>query len=100
MHDPPLLLLGLFARPNASPVSPGHIALPSVDEWISTTQAVKILDVTPSTLYRLIDDGKLRAYRFGRVIRIRKRDLEAFVESSSVERRKGTYQRSDDSREP
>ena len=71
-----------------------------MDDWISTTQAVRILGVTPATLYRLINDGKVTAYRFGRVIRIKMSDLDAFIESSRVERRQATDRSSVDRREP
>ena len=47
-------------------------------EWVSTRQAVELLQVTPRTLYRLIDDGHLPAYRFARVIRLRRRDVNEF----------------------
>ena len=50
-------------------------------EWISTTQATRILSVTAAKLYRLINDGQIRAYRFGRVIRIKAADLDAYIES-------------------
>jgi excisionase family DNA binding protein len=84
-----LLVFGLSARPDPAVVS-AHPADESkgategvVDgDWISTTHAVKTLGVTPSTLYRLINDGQLRAYRIGRVIRIKQADLDAYIESS------------------
>lgn len=47
-------------------------------EWVSTRQAVELLQVTPRALYRLIDDGQLPAYRFARVIRLRRRDVIEF----------------------
>jgi excisionase family DNA binding protein len=37
------------------------------------------------TIYKLIDTGAFPAYRFGRVIRIRESDVEAFIESSRIE---------------
>jgi excisionase family DNA binding protein len=53
-------------------------------EWLSTPEAARFLGIVPRTLYRLIDSGQLPAYRFGRVIRIRAEDLEAFVEASKL----------------
>lgn len=59
----------------------------NVDEeplWISTSEAARRLGVVPRTVYGFINDGGLPAYRFGRVIRIRVADLEAFIESKRV----------------
>ena len=54
-------------------------------EWLSTAEASSRLGINTRTLYRLIDAGKIDAYKFGRVIRIQAKDVEAFVESARVE---------------
>lgn len=56
----------------------------SVD-WLSTADAAKALGITPRTLYRFINQGELAAYRFGRVIRVKRADIDAFIESSRIE---------------
>lgn len=56
----------------------------SVD-WLSTADAAKSLGITPRTLYRFINQGDLAAYRFGRVIRVKRTDIDAFIESSRIE---------------
>lgn len=56
----------------------------SVD-WLSTADAAKALGITPRTLYRFINQGDLPAYRFGRVIRVKQVDVDAFIESSRIE---------------
>jgi excisionase family DNA binding protein len=56
-------------------------------EWVSTKRAAAYLGITPRTLYSMIDKGGLPAYRFGRVIRLKQSDLEAFVESLRIEPR-------------
>lgn len=53
--------------------------------WIGTAEACELLGVVPRTLYRCIDEGKLPAYRFGRVIRIREIDLFDFIEGCRIE---------------
>lgn len=58
--------------------------MPSSVEWMSTADAAKALGITPRTLYRFIDAGDLPAYRFGRVIRLKTSDVEAFVEDNRV----------------
>ena len=52
--------------------------------WLSTAEAARFLGLTPRTLYRLIDEGQLPAYKFGRVIRLKQSDVEDFVEQSRI----------------
>jgi len=44
--------------------------------WFAVEDAAAVLGVTLQQLYRMIDSGRLRAYKIGRVIRIRRQDLE------------------------
>ena len=52
--------------------------------WMGTPEAARRLGVTIRTLRRLIDDGRLPAYRIGRVIRLQQSDLDAFVDASRI----------------
>jgi excisionase family DNA binding protein len=54
-------------------------------EWLSTQEAAKRLGITPRTLYRFIDQGELPAYRFGRVIRLKADEVDAFIEGARIE---------------
>lgn len=45
---------------------------------MSTREASTTLGVTVRTLYRLIDEGLLPAYRFGRLIRLRAADVDDY----------------------
>ena len=54
-------------------------------EWMGTAEAARYLGLTSRTVYRLIDEGQLPAYKFGRVIRLKRADVEAFVEQSRIE---------------
>lgn len=54
-------------------------------DWLSTADAARSLGITPRTLYRFIDQGELPAYRFGRVIRVKKKDVDAFIEAARIE---------------
>ena len=47
-------------------------------DWMSTTDACAHLGITLRALYRIIDTGGLPAYKFGRLIRLRTVDVEAF----------------------
>jgi len=52
--------------------------------WLSTAAAARHLGITPRTLYRLIDEGEIAAYKFGRVIRLQEHDVNAFIERSRI----------------
>lgn len=53
--------------------------------WLGTTEAAERLGVVPRTLYRLIDEGLIPAYKLGRVIRLKEADLDAFLETTRVQ---------------
>lgn len=55
------------------------------NQWMSTKEAARHLGITPRTLYRIIDEGQLPAYQFGRVYRLKRDDVEAFIEASRVQ---------------
>ncbi len=52
--------------------------------WLGTREAAHQLGITTRTLYRLIDQGQLTAYKFGRVIRLQQDDVHAFIERSRI----------------
>lgn len=52
--------------------------------WFGTTEAAERLGVVPRTLYRMIDEGAIPAYKMGRVIRLKEADLEAYLEAHRV----------------
>jgi excisionase family DNA binding protein len=53
-------------------------------DWINTQQAADCLGITLRTLYRLIDEKGIPAYRFGRVIRLKQSELTDWVEAARV----------------
>ncbi len=53
--------------------------------WLGTSEAAERLGVVPRTLYRLIDEGQIPAYKMGRVIRVKEVDLEAFLQGTKVQ---------------
>jgi len=53
--------------------------------WLSTADAATRLGITPRTLYRFIDEGQLPAYRFGRVIRLKANEVDAFIDDCRIE---------------
>jgi excisionase family DNA binding protein len=56
----------------------------STPQWTSTKEAASYLGVNLRTLYRFIDEGELPAYKFGRVIRLLRSDLDVFIERSRI----------------
>jgi excisionase family DNA binding protein len=60
-------------------------AVTNAIDWISTGEAADYLGVQSRTLYRFIDEGRLPAYRFGRVIRLIRADVESFVQACRIE---------------
>ena len=55
----------------------------SIDEsrYYTVSEAARMLDVSPSTIWRWIQADKLRAYRVGpRTIRLRQEDLAAIIQ--------------------
>ncbi len=53
--------------------------------WLSTKQAADRLGMTVRTIYRFIDDGRLPAYKFGRVIRVKQRDVDIYIERCRIQ---------------
>ena len=54
-------------------------------KWMSSNEAAERLGVTTATLYRFIDEGRLPAYRMGRVIRLKESELEDFERTCRIE---------------
>jgi excisionase family DNA binding protein len=53
--------------------------------WMGTAEAAKRMGITPRTLYKFIDSGELTAYKIGRVIRLQKADVDAFLARCRIE---------------
>lgn len=53
--------------------------------WLSTAEASDRLGVTLRTLYRLVDEGRLPAYKIGRVIRVKEGDVDTFIDSVRIQ---------------
>ncbi len=52
--------------------------------WLSTKEASEKLGLTLRTLYKLIDEGQIPAYKFGRVIRLKEDEIDTFIDASRV----------------
>lgn len=54
------------------------------ETYYSTKRVAKILDVKTITIRRWIQAGKLIAYKIGKELRIKKSDLDKFLEENKV----------------
>jgi excisionase family DNA binding protein len=54
------------------------------ENFISVSEASKRLSLSRASVIRLIDDGSIKAYRFGNVYRIEEADFRNFIEKSST----------------
>ncbi len=62
-----------------------QLILISMSDWLNTAgAAARCGGITVRTLYRLINDGELPAYQVGRVYRLRRVDVEEFLEGRRV----------------
>ena len=66
------------------PVRVTHVTTTDI-QWLNTGETARRLGITPRTLYRFIDDGKIPAYRFGRVIRLKESEVSEFIESCRIQ---------------
>jgi excisionase family DNA binding protein len=54
------------------------------DPWLTVPEIARALRVGKSSVYRLVDQGDLRAARIGRQLRIRKSDVTAYLNRSLI----------------
>ncbi|MDQ4069902.1 MAG: helix-turn-helix domain-containing protein [Actinomycetota bacterium] len=47
-------------------------------EWLKPAEVARLLGIPTRELYRLIDEGALPAYKFGRTIRLLASDVEEY----------------------
>jgi excisionase family DNA binding protein len=68
-------------RPVAFPLDKSVTPVaPEEDVWINVGQAAGHIGVCPQSIYNMIRDGRLRAFRSGRnIIRLRKSDVQALL---------------------
>ena len=53
------------------------------DEWFTQAGLGEWLKVSKTTVYRLISGGQIPSYRLGRAVRIRRRDVERWLETNA-----------------
>ena len=53
-------------------------------KFYSPSEVAQMLGVSRSSVYRWIDDGLLQAYQIAYVIKIKKEDLDQFIEDGKV----------------
>ena len=65
----------LLAEPAQRPV-----LVAGLRRLLGTEEASVYLDCHTRTVFRLVEDGRLKAYRLGRVLKFRQEDLDAVLE--------------------
>ena len=50
-----------------------------LDQYLPTRTAAKVADVAPGTIRRWIREGRLASHHAGRVVRVRRTDLETLL---------------------
>ncbi len=55
------------------------------ERWMGVPEAAEYLGVVIRIGYRLIDTGDIPAFKVGRVIRMKRVDVDAFLESRRIE---------------
>lgn len=73
--------MGILGRGPAYILVPGHETM-NDDHFLTTEEVLDYLQVNLRTVYRLIKAGKIPAVRVGRQWRFRKRDIDAWLDSS------------------
>ena len=53
--------------------------------WLGVGDVAARLGVVSKTVYRMIDNGSLTAYRIGRVIRVKESDLVSYEDSCRIQ---------------
>jgi excisionase family DNA binding protein len=55
------------------------------EKFLTVSEVAKSLRVTRQAVYRWLEDGDLRGYKFGRVVRIPQSDFDRFLAESEIQ---------------
>ena len=58
--------------------------MPTHESFLTVQEVAELMRVSTMTVYRLIKSGELRAARIGRSIRLREREVEAYLERETI----------------
>ncbi len=56
------------------------------EKFLTVLDVASLLSVRPSTVYQWVSSGEIPHYRLGRIVRFKRKDLEAWVEGFRKER--------------
>jgi len=56
----------------------------SNENWLIVSEVADRLGVSKMTVYRMISEKEIKAYKFGRAFRIKPEDLEDYIEKSVI----------------
>lgn len=66
------------------PQQAGNVNSDTFDKYYSVREAAGILGVTSRAVQKWIRDGKLRAFRLGRILKVAAGDLRKFIEDRAT----------------
>ena len=52
----------------------------ALPRMLSINKVAEVLDVSKKTIYRYVQKGQLRAYKYGRDLKFKESDIKAFIE--------------------
>ncbi|MCP4536650.1 MAG: helix-turn-helix domain-containing protein [Chloroflexi bacterium] len=64
-------------------------------ELLTTDQIAEMFHVSPRTVFRWLASGKLKGIRIGNITRVRREDLEDFLQDHLTTKTKGNSQRTE-----
>jgi len=73
-----------------SPARASEFSSPPLKRFLTRAEVANELEISLSTVERLINRGKLPAFKVGDHWRVQRRDLDAFIEARLAEQRRQT----------
>jgi excisionase family DNA binding protein len=74
-------LMAVLSESQTRAAHAGHTREGS-EEWFTLAELGEWLKVSRTTVYKLMSTGQIPSYRVGRTVRIRRRDVESWLETN------------------
>jgi excisionase family DNA binding protein len=58
----------------------------SMDKWVTLEQIADYLQISTSSIYKMVQAGRIPAYKVGRQWRFKKQEIDEWVESNKSRR--------------
>lgn len=80
----PRATLTASTRHNTSGLQPADHPTPETPAWVPLPAAAERLSLCDRTIRRAISRGELRGYKFGKAVRVRLDELDAWAEGKAI----------------